>query len=295
MRSVRDPLVRAARRAWPAAALAAAAVLAAGCFNPFDPRIASVRGATQARPVPGSARGVVELFQWCWNNRAYTEYTEIFTEDFLFQYVNRDSAGNQRSEFLNRDQELDTARNLFVEGTATEPPATRINLTYTNTLLAFPDSRPGKAFPWHQEIGVNLTLEIATDEQEYRINGRAVFYLVRGDSARIPIELRPRFPADTSRWWIEFWTDETEESPVAANATGETLPLSVALERARALAARPGATVRATLSGVPPRAARGRRPLQAATVVPRHAAGETAGAPPLEIGWARLKRAYLER
>jgi hypothetical protein len=207
--------MRRVGRVGPLLLLVAGALLHSGCFNPFDPRIAADRGTTQKPPVPNSARGVVELFQWCWNNRAYQEYTEIFTEDFKFEYTNRDSAGNQRSEILTRDQELETANNLFVQGTATEPPAKRVNLTYTSTLIAFPDPRPGKAFPWHQQISAPLTLEIDTEDQQFRITGRAIFYLVRGDSAKIPEELRQRFPPDTSRWWIEKWEDETDESLAA--------------------------------------------------------------------------------
>jgi hypothetical protein len=265
------------------AAAAVIALLAAGCFNPFDPRIASVRGATQKPPVPNSARGVVELFRWCWNNRAFNEYTEIFTEDFVFQYTNRDTAGNQRSEILNRDEELDIARNLFIEGTASEPPAKRINLQYTNTLIAFPDSRSGKAFPWHQEVSTLLTLEIDTDEQQFRITGRAVFFLVRGDSARIPEELRDRFGPDTTRWWIEGWTDETDDSP-AALAPADPPPAGPGAAPAAAGAGRAAAGETAALPGAGHVSPPSGRP-----------AGAERVAAPFALSWHRLKRAYLGR
>jgi hypothetical protein len=260
-----------------AAALAFAAALwplAAGCFNPFAPRIAPDRGTTKQAPAPSTPVGVVELFEWCWDNRRYSEYEEIFTADFRFEYVNRDSAGNQRSEFLDRDAELEVAYNLFVQGSASEPPAKRIELTYTSPLLPFPDPRPGKEATWHQQISAPLVLEITTDEQEFRISGRTVFYLVRGDSALIPEELRERFPPSTERWWIERQEDETDEQGPAAAVVPH--PSGVG-------------SLRVQVSSVE---VRPRGP----AVEPARARGSGASAAtPHRLTWPRLKRAYLGR
>lgn len=196
--------------------LLALAALSQGCFNPFDPLTAARRGVSEPAPVPNTAQGVLDLFAWCWNQRAYEEYTEIFTEDFEFRFASADSAGNAyRDRALYRQDELDTARHLFVEGTATEPPATRIALIYQDrNFVPQRDSRPGKAFPWHQEIKRSVVLSIDTQDQQFRINGAARFFLVRGDSAKIPEEMLQRgFGPDVNRWYIERWEDETVGAP----------------------------------------------------------------------------------
>lgn len=197
-------------------ALAIGSLLLPGCFNPFDPRVASKHGVSEPAPVPNTPRGILDLFAWCWNHRAYEEYQEVFTDDFTFQFANADSAGNTyRDRALYRQDELDTARHLFIEGTANEPPATRIDLVFSDrTFFPEPDSRLGKAYPWHQEIKRNVVLSIDTDQQQFRITGAARFFLTRGDSAQIPGELRQRgFAPDPNRWWIERWEDETIDTP----------------------------------------------------------------------------------
>jgi len=201
----------------------AALSVLAGCFNPFDPKLASGVGVSQVAPTPNTPRGVLDLFAWCWNNRAYDEYTEIFTEDFEFHFAATDSAGNAyRNRALYRQDELDTARNLFIEGTASEPPASKIVLTFDRTFIPERDSRPGKSFPVHQEIKRNVVLSIDTGDQAFRITGAARFFVVRGDSALIPPDLIQRgFGPDPNRWYIERWEDETLESAGLVAGIGE--------------------------------------------------------------------------
>lgn len=237
----------------PRVAALLALVAVTGCFNPFAPRIAPVRGVSTPPPVPNSAIKVVELFAWCWNNRAYQEYTEIFTEDFRFQFSEVDTAGTTgRNEFLTREEELAVARHLFIEGTATAPPATSITLDLDRNLIDDPDSRPGKHPKWHREISTTVTLRIQTD-QEYQVTGRARFFLVRGDSALIPDELKTSFSPDTARWWIERWEDETAGGSGAA----------------------------------------ARRPRVEWTSAPARAVPHPAGAEAFALSWTRFKIAYL--
>ena len=214
---------RISRTAARALALAGMSLLA-GCVNPFDPRVATVRGVSSPPPVPNSASKVVELFAWCWSNRAYQEYTEIFSDDFRFQFSQRDTAGqSERGEFLNREQELEIAKHLFVEGNATNPPATSIVLTIDRNLIDSPDSRQGKNPKWHREIATQVTLTIRTDEQDFQVLGSARFFLVRGDSVLIPPELMTRFSQDSTRWWIERWEDETQGGESATRSRGDAL------------------------------------------------------------------------
>lgn len=199
------------RRSTTGAILVLALLTAAGCYNPFFPKLAPNVGVSEVAPTPNSVRGLMDLFAWCYNNRAYDEYTEIFTDDFQFQFSAADTTGQVFGDRgLFRQDELDTARHLFIEGTANEPPAQKIVLTFDRTFLPEPDSRPGKTYPVHQEIKRNVVLSIDTGEQAFRITGAARFFVVRGDSAKIPPDLLQRgFRPDRNRWYIERWEDET--------------------------------------------------------------------------------------
>ena len=224
-----------------------------GCWNPFDPRIASDRAIAPPPPLPISPAGALELFRWCWQNRAIAEYREIFTDDYSFQFSERDSAGNEfRDRPWRREDELTAADNLFSKGTANDPPATSITLDYTQSLVAYPDDRENKTYPWHQQIRSQVLLRVNRGENGFEVKGAALFYLVRGDSAKLPDELLNRgFQPDSNRWYIERWVDETlqDQSP------------ALALERAGTAGAR--------------------------SVRPANLT------PPLPVTWGRLKAVYL--
>lgn len=197
------------------------AVTAAGCFNPFDPRVASNRGISEQAPAPTSARNVLELFKWCWEHRAYEEYRQIFTDDFRFfsAYVDPDSPDTTRIE--TREDELTSAKHLFVGGKADEPPANRITLDFSSDLVAFPDPRAGKTYPVHQVIQTSVTLNVDTDAESFRVVGDARFYVVRGDSAVIPLDLG--VGRDENRWYIERWEDLTGGPAAVVNRVPELL------------------------------------------------------------------------
>ena len=105
-----------------------------------------------------------------------------------------------------------------MDGTASEPRAKRIEFTYNSSLIAIPDTRPGKTDPWHKKITPRVTLRVVLgDDQEYEVDGYVNFYLVRGDSALIPQDIKDRLgaaAADAGRWYIERWEDNTGGSDV---------------------------------------------------------------------------------
>ena len=188
----------------------ALALAIAGCFNPFSPLIAPIGGISTPPPPPTTPQGVIRLFEWCWNNRSISEYKEIFTGDFRFQFANGDSAVNLvRQDFLDREMELEIAENLFVSGTAQKAPATRIVLSLDPTLLPLDDDRPGHMPRWHQIINSQVNLAIQADGEDLNVQGPVKFYVVRGDSAQIPDDLKSRFRPDSTRWWIDRWEDFT--------------------------------------------------------------------------------------
>jgi hypothetical protein len=197
------------------------AVAVGGCFNPFRPLISGLTSFVEPAPSPTNPQGVVRLFKWCWENRDITLYREIFTDDYRFAFAITDSSGTPyRGNPWTREDELISATNLFVGGSASEPAASSISLIFDGDLKAENDFRQGKAPRWHQQIQIaNLTLTInKSDGSAVRVTGGALFYLVRGDSAVIPQELVERgFGADSTRWYIERWEDQTNVGTGAAS------------------------------------------------------------------------------
>ena len=179
-----------------------------GCFNPFDPLKAPTRGFSKPAPEPTSPIGVLRLYEWCWNKRDPDVYRILFTDDYQFQFAQTDSAGNAyRNRPLGRQDEIDIATNIFVRGTATEPPPASISLTFDANLVALPDSRRGKNERVHKEIAANTLLRI--EQPDIEVQGVTRFFVVRGDSAVLPDELLKRFGRDSTRWYIERIDDET--------------------------------------------------------------------------------------
>jgi len=225
------------------AALASLAFATAGCFNPFSPIVSNQRAASVPAPVPNSPVNAIKLFQWCYDNRAVAQYREVFTDDYRFQFSQSDSAGNQyRSAPWTRTDELSYATNIFVGSPPDRLPAKQITLALANSLVPLPDSRPGTNPRWHQQIRTTVTLNVTEDTGngngiQDNVNGYALFYLVRGDSAVIPDELKARgFVPDSTRWWIQRWDDETITT--GATAALPAGPGALAAGRAGAASAR---------------------------------------------------------
>lgn len=220
----------------------------AGCFNPFSPRIAPILGASIPAPKPSSAPGVLRLFEWCYNNKAIAEYSEIFSADYQFFFSPRDSAGAEwRGQPFRREDELISATRLFVGGSAGEPAARSIDLQFDPNLIVVPDDEftyfpePNRTKPrdpygrWHKKIRTTVNLRIGTDDgSSIEILGHANFYMIRGDSADIPVEMKARgFGPDSTRWYIRRWDDDT---------AGETAALALAPARGAGLTAARRAT-----------------------------------------------------
>lgn len=203
-----------------ASVIAAALIVgAAGCLNPFRPAVATGVAKREEAPNPTTPQAALQLLRFCWVNRDYAAYTELFTEDFRFAFTDVEAA--LYAPVLRVD-ELEIAKHLFVDGSATEPRVKRIELDYSSSLVAIPDQRPGKIAPWHKQITTGVVLRADLGEALWFIQGDVTFYLVRADSAQIPAELRAlgRNEKET-RWYIERWedrTDATQGSGVVARA-----------------------------------------------------------------------------
>jgi hypothetical protein len=199
--------------------------LFAACSNPFAPRTAPVGGISEPPPQPNSAINVIRVFEWCWDNRDPTLLRDIFTADYTFVFGFADSAGNPyRNRPFSREDELESANNLFVRGNGSEPPANSISLDFDQSMIALPDSRRGKNGKWHKEIATSTLLRIDTDATDFDVQGFTRFFVVRGDSVLLPQELIDRkFKQDSTRWYIEQIQDETL-GEVAARVRATAMP-----------------------------------------------------------------------
>lgn len=207
-----------------ALALVALAAGLSGCFNPFDPRIVAGVGISESKPVPKTEEGVVELFRWCWINRSIGEYREVFSDDYVFTFSATDSAGNTyRDKPWIREDELISAENLFVTGKGGEEAATSITLEYGNNLNPLPDPRPGKNRKWHKYVNVDVVMVVKRQNGgDFQVQGSARFFVVRGDSAKIPTDTG--LTADSTRWYIERWEDDTAQSGALAAELARARP-----------------------------------------------------------------------
>ena len=177
---------------------------------------ASPARTATAPPVPSTPTDALALLKWCWENRDVAHYHELFADNFQYFYDAENPAGAPyRITPWTREDELASGTNLFVGGNTTQPTASSVTFTFTDGPTLLP-SAPGLAYPWHQQYAAQWALDITcTDGTSLHGEGQSKWFLVRGDSAAIPQELKDRgFTADPNRWYIERWLEETSNAPM---------------------------------------------------------------------------------
>lgn len=149
-----------------------------------------------------------------WASRDDSRYPELLTEDFRFVFSGPDS-GAGGSPWL-REDELSAARGVFT-GRGTQPAASSITVAFDPNLQSFGDTRPGKDPRWHRTVLTRVSMQVVAGANTYTVGGYHQFYLVRGDSAVIPVDLIARgVRPDSTRWWIERWEEQGEFIPLGA-------------------------------------------------------------------------------
>jgi hypothetical protein len=189
-------------------ALAATALVLASCgkAKPSAPLLTLADG-----PRATSPEAAVSLVPWCWEHRDLGRYAGVLADDFRFVGAAGDSAGGPPpvSPWV-REDELLSADHIF-QGGPGHPRADAIEVSFSSPLVAQPDPRPGKSPRWHRVVRTTadaaITLNSGGVPNVIRVHGYAAFYVVRGDSARIPPGSSAR--PDSTTWWIERWEDET--------------------------------------------------------------------------------------
>lgn len=203
------------KRSIAAVALLIGLAAVTGCFNPFRPLIGGGVGSSTPPPIPNSPVNILRLLEWCYNNRAIEEYREVFADNYRFAYSALDTNGNAyRDVPWTREDELISTEKLFLGGDVTQPAATSISLVFDRSFVVTGDVRDDgitRSPRVHKSINTTVTLNIRTaDGSAIDVTGRALFFLVRGDSAEIPTDLP--FDRDSTRWYIERWEDQTAQS-----------------------------------------------------------------------------------
>jgi hypothetical protein len=192
--------------------VALAAVLISGCFNPFDPRVSGV-GITEPPPRPDTPENALRLLEWCYEHRAIAEYRELFSDDYRFVFGILDQDGNsyRDSRPWTRVDEIESTTKLFQGGDANQPAATDIKLTLDRNFRVGVDPRFPEAVRQRKLIRTAVFLRLVdVSGSQTDISGYANFFLVRGDVASIPEELKVRgFGPDSNRWYIDRHEDDT--------------------------------------------------------------------------------------
>ena len=199
--------------------LALAAVLAgslSGCI--FSPSKDEPVPPAPDGPINDTPENTIARFIWAYENKKSQEYEGLFTGDFTFEFSNSADPllANQWSTGWFRNDEVLSARNLFQGGTnlAGEPQeaASSIDLILTRTQPV--DDTEGRDPTKYKVLSTPVDALIvvppkppATDPTQYVVtNNSHRLFLVRGDAAASLAESQP---ADTTRWYIWSWKDET--------------------------------------------------------------------------------------
>lgn len=165
-------------------------------------------------PPPNTPDNVVRLVAWDWN-RFDASYCDLLTDDFVFVFAEGDSAGQPWSVSpWTREVESIAVQSMLHRDSGL-PRLAGLSLHVDPVMISLPDPRPGKDPRYHRIVRTSVDL-IADVEQggssidRWIINGNALLFLVRGDSAAISQDMIERgFGPDSTRWWIQRWEDET--------------------------------------------------------------------------------------
>ena len=159
----------------------------------------------------------VTRFAAAWNQRSLEEYRRLLPSDFRFSFAPGDPAGDPYPDRAwSRDDEVLAVGRLFSGGWAGEPPATAVDLRYLQNPIVGTSYVPGRSYPWHAQVLVpQLSLDVLRGLGEpLHAEGKALFSVVRGDSAHLPQELLDLgVRADSTVWFIEGWRDLTGPDP----------------------------------------------------------------------------------
>jgi hypothetical protein len=176
-------------------------------------------------PLNSTPDGAIKRFVWACENKKITEFANLLTEDFTFEFstATDPTLAQQFETGWFKQGVVTAARHLFEGYTDSlghvHPAASSISLTFARTLPV--GDTEGRDTTLFKVLATRLDgfVELPpvapqTEPTRYIIdNNVARIFLVRGDAARDvsnnPTVLPP-LPADSTRWYIYRWLDETQ-------------------------------------------------------------------------------------
>jgi hypothetical protein len=218
----------AARRV---AAVACAILLAAalGCVTEPKPTPTPIAQA----PLNDTPQGAILRFVWAVNHKDLDMLVDLLTEDFTFEFstVTDPTLAQQYQNGWFKYDEVVAARHLFEGYTDSlghvHPAASKIEITLAKTLpVGDTEGRDPTRF---QVLATRLDAIVEfppvppeTEPTRYVIdNNFERIFLVRGDAALDASNnptVPPGLPADSTRWYIYRWFDETNALGAAPGA-----------------------------------------------------------------------------
>jgi len=190
----------------------------AGCA--FSP--AKMKKGPGSDPLPPNTtpQGAILRLQRTYENQDATDYEGLLTSDFRYTFSAQTDQDlvNQYGTNWGKDDEVESARHLFSGFTNSkglfQAPASRIQAAFVNDQY-YLDPVHADSATWYvycPVADVNLKIEVPIEgggTTTYDISARHAFYLVRGDAAI----LDPGQPADSTRWYLRHWDDESTPTP----------------------------------------------------------------------------------
>ena len=222
MSEVRGHALASSRRTSPFSAVLMLAGLFAVLLLPGCDRAGRPMAPVTTPPVADSPAHAVRVLEWSFANRDPEVLEGLFADDLAYVTAAVDST--DAVEVWDRSRLLNSIV-VFFRGDPTGPaPASKLSLVFDQSLRAQPDPRPGRAADVHQAIRTAVDFKVVhADEGVSEVTGHVLFYLTRGDSAEVPLELMTRLAHSSSRWWISRIEDETLPSGgLAPNPAGAT-------------------------------------------------------------------------
>lgn len=164
------------------AIIASGIIWAAGCFNPFAPKLSDSPGSADLIITDQqSPEEVLQNFKTAYTFKDSLLYSDLLDSAFIFVYYDAEDFSSGRFVSWGRAEDLKTTGSLFRHFDF-------IDLVWNATIYGWQDEDAGT-------ICKGFQLNLTGKESDYRIAGRAVFSFRR---------------CRDGRWRITRWKDESE-------------------------------------------------------------------------------------
>jgi len=160
-------------------ALATCAILLAGCFNPFDPRLDNSNSNQSILSDQKTIDGFFQNFQYSYTFKDTSIYGQLLTDDFVFTYYDYDQGINVSWD---RPTEMKTTSGLFDN-------TQNLDLLFNNIIYQTGDSL-------NTEVKRSFNLTIT-----FNPNDIVNFYGF--------VDITLTRPTTSDKWLMKTWLDET--------------------------------------------------------------------------------------